>query len=569
MERIFIIGKNEGNIKHFGFPYVIVPSLNNDEEIDRWVISFIKDNQVDKLIIDLSGDSILLLKIALHIRLSLEELEEKALIPLLFISVSSLTNILAESGSWSHILATKCAYFSTFEQVKTEVQYVENLKVEDYRMSFLNVINILPDEKTGRHSLANIWGAYAMDKTAKTNALIGNVDFHKNRTKLYFKFIQAFNYDLSKINPSDSGIIENNLPEKPNCIDASKRKILLIDDEADKGWEMVLRAVFKTSLSDHFVVINEKIKNYDNFSAKSKSLIENTPFDLYLVDLRLNGIEEENTLNVDSFSGMNVLRKIKSFNQGNQVIMFTASNKVWNLKALLDAGADGYYMKESPEFGFSDEFSAQNYARFQEDVNKCFDRKFLFEIFKIHDECKDFIRKNKNKREESYKRFYDRAYSQLEIAFKLLKQSEETKYKNYAYLAYYQILEDYSNRNENFEYDKNVGWFVDNIPIIDENSKEWKLIFCHKSKNREHFHYYKKGKAIVTDKNEYKNISVFPKVSFILAYKFKKENFFLIEWGRLNHLRNTVAAHGGKDKTVTVKDINSLLKIVMLFLTNP
>jgi DNA-binding NarL/FixJ family response regulator len=29
--------------------------------------------------------------------------------------------------------------------------------------------------------------------------------------------------------------------------------------------------------------------------------------------------------------------------------MFTASNKAWNMKALLDAGADGYYIKESPE----------------------------------------------------------------------------------------------------------------------------------------------------------------------------------------------------------------------------
>ena len=444
MERIYIIGNNENNVKHLGFSYVIVPSLINDEEIDRWTISFIKDNQVDKLIIDLSDNSILFLKIALHIRLSLEELEKKALIPLLFISVSSLTNILAVSGSWSHILTTKGAYFSSYEHVKTEVQYVEYLKAEEFKMNFLNIINILPDEKTGRHSLANIWGAYVMDKTANTNALIGNDDFRKNRTKLYFKYVKALNYDLPKFNQ----IIEYHSLGEQNNIDASNRKILFIDDEADKGWETVLRKVFKTSLSDDFVVINKKIENYDNLSTENKSLIETKPFDLYLVDLRLYGPEEENTLQPDDFSGMKVLRKIKSLNQGNQVIMFTASNKVWNLKALLDAGADGYYMKESPEFSFSDEFSKQNYARFQTDVKNCFERKYLTTIWEC---CKAID--NHFLKKKPLKKFFPNnlellkalgyqnlIIAELESIFSILETTNENRL-NISMLSLFKILE--------------------------------------------------------------------------------------------------------------------------------
>lgn len=95
----------------------------------------------------------------------------------------------------------------------------------------------------------------------------------------------------------------------------------------------------------------------------------------------MGGLEEDGILNPNDFSGMRVLQKIKSMNQGNQVIIFTASNKVWNLKALLDAGVDGYYMKESPEFGFTNDFSEQNYLRFQEDVKRCFDRDFLKVVF--------------------------------------------------------------------------------------------------------------------------------------------------------------------------------------------
>ena len=50
--------------------------------------------------------------------------------------------------------------------------------------------------------------------------------------------------------------------------------------------------------------------------------------------LRLNGAAEDGQLVPEEFSGYKVLRRIKELNRGNQVIMLTASNKAWNLKAL-------------------------------------------------------------------------------------------------------------------------------------------------------------------------------------------------------------------------------------------
>ena len=40
-------------------------------------------------------------------------------------------------------------------------------------------------------------------------------------------------------------------------------------------------------------VINEKVKDFDSFSLASKHIIESEKFDLYLVDLRLNGLDED------------------------------------------------------------------------------------------------------------------------------------------------------------------------------------------------------------------------------------------------------------------------------------
>ena len=559
MEKIFVLG-NSDNVRKLGFNYSEIPNLINDCEIHNWVVSLFENNDIDKLVIEIGKDPELSLKIAFHIRLSLEELKISSLIPVLFISNTTLHVIILSIAAWSNLFATKGVYFSIFdnaEKLKIELSLIEGITINEYKSYFLNIIKVLPDETIGRHSLANIWGAFMMDKAANTNALFGDVAFQEHRTKLYFKYVQAFNFNMSKLKPSPLKIIGKIPVGKPNTIDASNKKILLIDDEADKGWEIVLRKVFKTTSPMDFVVINEKVKDYESFSSATKNLIENTPFNLYLVDLRLNGTAEENTLKTSDFSGMKVLQKIKSLNQGNQVIIFTASNKVWNLKALLDVGADGYYMKESPEFGFTTDFSEQNYARFKEDVKNCFNRNFLSEIFQFQKRCNESIKK----RDENNP-FYHRTIAQLEISFELLNQTKNPKYYNFAYLTYYQILEDYTKLPENFRYDEEAGCYVNNELVIDKIDKKWKLTFIDKSVTKEKYSYFKSG----MEEKEYENPFVLAKISFILAFKFSKDNTFLKEWGRLNSLRNTVAVHGGNDKTVTVDDINSLLRIVELLL---
>jgi len=379
MEKIFILG-NSDTVRQLGYDFIEIPNLINDYEIHTWLVSLFQNNQIDKLVIEIGNSPVLSLKIGLHIRLSIDELRDKALIPLLFVSASSLNSIIIESKFYCHILASKGAYFSTFdtiEKIKLELSAIEGISQNEYRTCFLDIIKVTDDEKTGRHSLANIWGAHSMDKAANTDALINNHDFQQNKAKLYFKYVSAFH----KLNLFSVKIVGRLNLGKAKTINAANKKILLIDDEAEKGWETVLRKIFKTSSLEDFVVIKEKVKDYDSLSAGSKNRIENTPFDLYLIDLRLNGKEEENILKTGDFSGMKILQKIKNDNPGNQVIIFSASNKVWNLKALLDAGADGYYMKESPEFGFSTEFSEQNYSRFQEDVKSCFKRDFLKKLY--------------------------------------------------------------------------------------------------------------------------------------------------------------------------------------------
>lgn len=60
-------------------------------------------------------------------------------------------------------------------------------------------------------------------------------------------------------------------------------------------------------------------------------------------------IKEQMPISLPSeYSGAKILDEIKSDNFGTQVIMYTASNKSWNMRELIGKGADGFYIKESP-----------------------------------------------------------------------------------------------------------------------------------------------------------------------------------------------------------------------------
>jgi len=435
MEKIFILGNSDVS-RQLGYNYIAMPTLTNDYEIHSWLLPLFQQNDIDKLIIEIGNEPLLPLKVALHIRLSLGVLREKALIPLYFISVLSLDNVIKDAKLWSHIFATKGAYFSTLDdldKIKIELLFIESISQEEYKTAFLDCIKILPDETIGRHSLANIWGAYSMDKAANTNALPQDADFKK---KLYFKYIAAHTFDMNLLPLKIVGKINTG---KPKTINAAGKKILLIDDEANKGWESVLRKVFKTSCPEDFVVINETVKNYDNFTESQKQIIEKGDFDLYLIDLRLNGTAEEDNLKTEDFSGMTVLEKIKSLNKGNQVIIFTASNKVWNLKALLDAGADGYYMKESPEYSFSKEFSEQNYKRFEEDVKRCLKRDYLKKIYSSIQ--KNIKPKIYSLADEQYKDFKQELQRQIDLFWNMISKARTKTDFAYSYVTLYMIIE--------------------------------------------------------------------------------------------------------------------------------
>lgn len=411
---------------------------------------------VDAIIIDVDSTKTpdACLSYALAIRLSLHEKKKAALTPIIF--MSSLTPDIFKNSPYSTLLQTKGISFETPLYTPTAVELMEPLMAKDYRPYFLDLIKVKPNSTEGRHSIANQWGADVLNRIAlggeTNNSLILNA-----RKSLYFKYVNSLTLDEKAIEDICNNVVIETETSTMTSIDGSGKRILLIDDEAEKGWSDVLSKMIKNV---ELQTIHEQVPDYESLSTESKSMIESNNYDLIFLDLRMNGIQEENVISTDEFSGMKILKSIKKKNRGVQVIMFTASNKAWNMKALIDAGADGYYIKESPEYAFPLKYSISNTKSFCNNIKKCLERSYLKDIAgKIKAYKKELSNSNYDVN------FVNKVCVQLDVAYTLISTAITQQQFAFAYISLEQILEIISEELivlDNYHY------------IIDETQEECK-----------------------------------------------------------------------------------------------
>ena len=411
---------------------------------------------VDAIIIDVDSTKTpdACLSYALAIRLSLHEKKKAALTPIIF--MSSLTPDIFKNSPYSTLLQTKGFSFETPLYTPTAVELMEPLMAKDYRPYFLDLIKVKPNSTEGRHSIANQWGADVLNRIAlggeTNNSLILNA-----RKSLYFKYVNSLTLDEKAIEDICNNVVIETEISTMTSIDGSGKRILLIDDEAEKGWSDVLSKMIKNV---ELQTIHEQVPDYESLSTESKSMIESNNYDLIFLDLRMNGIQEENVISTDEFSGMKILKSIKKKNRGVQVIMFTASNKAWNMKALIDAGADGYYIKESPEYAFPLKYSISNTKSFYNNIKKCLERSYLKDIAsKIKAYKKEFSNSKYDVK------FVNQVCVQLDVSYTLISTAITQQQFAFAYISLEQILEIISEELivlDNYQY------------VIDETQEECK-----------------------------------------------------------------------------------------------
>ncbi len=468
MEGIYIIDdKKHAFIQNLSYPKIEISEIKQDYELHDFVQRIFKVYpDIQKLIIPIhvgnSGFQYRGLHLGMHLRLS-NEINGKRFIPLVFIGNDDLEEIILDTRrnnlNLGYLLLTEGVTLisdKNIEEIIAEAKAIQGLNSSNFRKEFLEKITIQSELSGGRsdkHSLANQWGAFRLDEVAGTQALKGKALLNKQKN-LYFKYIrsQHFNYDN----------IDLAISQAQNTINCAAKNILLIDDEANEGWDLVLPKILEES---NFSIIKQDGKSFEDFYQEANNEIINNDWDLILLDLRLNPENEESSTfiakgDISAYSGAKLLKKIKEKNKGTQVIIMTASNKAWNMKYLLELGADGYYVKESPDIAFSSDFSHSNYQNFKTEVESCLNKKYLSTCFttisnlKIHLDTKSATYTNNEIPEIK---------AQLEIAYSLLYTAKDDVSFSYAYISLFRILEIMSEKfthAASFTYDstKNLTW---------------------------------------------------------------------------------------------------------------
>ena len=377
--------------------------------------------EASAFLLDTDADHSLFMQLAMHIRLSATLPGQSSLAPIVFISDSPLEKLIKKS-SFSQIFITEGTYICRRGDIKAVMDSVQSLDESSFRIGFLDKINI-PAPKGSNHSLANQWGASRLYMLIRgADAGVDDFkDFQDIHKSLYFKYV------CHKI-PSRGAVGKK--ADGPYQLKRSVgKRILLIDDEADKGWTKALSCLMPFATLE---VISETVLDFNDFSERAKLMIMEGRYDLVLLDLRLGGIREDYIVEADQMSGYKVLQRIKQFNRGTQVIMLTASNKAWNLKALMSgaAGADGYFVKESPEYEFSDDLSLANLRSLISDMDHCLEQRYLKEFW-------SFVRSL----DQGESQLAGEIRTQLDIAYEMAARAVKQEEYSYAFLALYQVVE--------------------------------------------------------------------------------------------------------------------------------
>jgi len=445
----------------------------NERGFHDWLTREFKNKDIQRILIPLSlptsEENTEGLLLGLHIRLNYELPIEKRSIPIVFITNLSINNILEKStfdsdNNPQNLLFSEGIYISStdIDEIKEKLETARSVK--EYNL-FLRQLNIRRKATVGGHDIANAWGCYKLARVVGISDVVFSKEaIAKHLKQLYAKYLICVNesYDDSKMSYVDL-----------QPISCSGKRILFIDDKYDEGWGDLMSKVFCKAGNGFVPVHSEKYKtngsftDYDGFISECESYI-GQHWDLIIIDIRLNPVIEDvdaNNIAPTEFSGYKLIDAFlnnKDFgNKGYQILVSTASNKIWNVNAALKCGAKGYYIKESPEFNYPIAETKKQYESLKENIQACFDNSYLQDIFKsINDDIKPRLPKND---------FGKSISKQLDIAFYLISLAETQEQYAFAYVSLYLVIE--LINKEFLTQDTNSDWCLKNNQA--EKLKAW------------------------------------------------------------------------------------------------
>jgi CheY-like chemotaxis protein len=360
---------NLGNVRVITFPKPEMDDFNEDFDLDRFISKKLINDVLLKydfncLIIPFSLTDNFLefvgLKLAIHVRLS-KVLKQNQNVPIVFIGNQSPWEILRLTPL-AEIISLEGSYWSRIDKELIEKaikRLPNNLPGLQNRESFLDRINVEPPANySSHHSIANEWSLLRWSEYIGAD---GNLDFIRGNLEslLYYKYLISIYGEPAILDKKKFSIPQSG-------------KVLLVDDESQSGWESFYESFFSISPGIKFNNWNFDFKGREreDIVASFEMFFDENSADVVLLDLRLCDEDFNDGTPPNKLTGCEILKKIKKVNKGIQVIIVTASNKIWNYKELSKLGADGFITKESPEFNHDISTTAQSISTLKIELDR-------------------------------------------------------------------------------------------------------------------------------------------------------------------------------------------------------
>jgi len=426
-------------------------TFERENNYHDWLKDIFKNNEVEKILIPLNlntndpiNDG---LKIALHIRLNYELPVIKRIVPIIFLSDFTLDVIIRNNDfdpiiNPQNLFFTQCIFLSSFDpdEIKNLIKKVEPCEENEYHFGILNKLRITQRASVGKHSISNAWGCFKLAQvTGLRDEIYKNENVAEHLKTFYAKYLICYN-----------DVFTNEKFIDLNPMQCHGKKILFIDDQAEDGWSILMKNIFKSAGNDFQAIDSSNYKNnetklfhdFEGFYAECQNQI-GKDWDLIIMDLRLyperEDIDSEMILPTE-LSGYKLIDEFLNENEGYQIIVSTASNKIWNINAALKRGASSYYIKESPEFSYAIRETKRQYEDFKNDVQNCFQRNYLKVIWNETKNCKNHL-VNLLQTKKLDKTFVDAIITFLDLGFDTLNNHSGKYPFDSAFMYYFLILE--------------------------------------------------------------------------------------------------------------------------------
>jgi CheY-like chemotaxis protein len=325
---------------------------NYDDDIDQIIHSFLLDkveNKIDSFTIPISLSNNFMefsgLLLAHHVRLSREF--KFCDVPIVFYGSLKLEQLLRLTPLARVLLTSNVLYVEISKYSFDDIQKsLEGYKTKLFDINtFLDQIQIKPPANyDSHHSVDNEFALIQWSKSINCYDRLPNNFKKEYDSNLYLKYLK-----LKHTLPNEELQFDSSAIVSTNNIN-----ILLIDDEAMKGWEAFYSSLFSSSskritFKDSGIDF-KNIQTKEDIISKIELIISAFKPDVVLLDLRLLDSDFLKETLPNELTGLKVLEKIKEINKGIQVIITTASNKAWNFNLAKQKGAYDFIIKD----GFED-----------------------------------------------------------------------------------------------------------------------------------------------------------------------------------------------------------------------